>query len=108
MVCSQVQVGRRNSSNPPLGFRCKRLRFIVTCGRYDNFVAMNVRCSGCGGRQLRLFFRLLFDLGDLLSLLGRRGDLHAQDDVADFGLGQRRYVDAVKKIEKLLRVYFFQ
>jgi hypothetical protein len=55
-----------------------------------------------------LFFRLLFDLGDLLSLLGRRGDLHAQDDVADFGLGQRRYVDAVKKIEKLLRVYFFQ
>ena len=94
VVRTQVQVGGGDGSHAPLRLGRKRLRLVVAGGRHDDLVAVDVGGARRGGRQLRLLFRLLLDLGDLLALLRRRGDLHTQDDVAYLGLRQRRYVHA--------------
>ena len=42
-----------------------------------------------------MFFGLLFNLGDLLTLSTGRGNLHTQNDIPDFGLGQTGHIDVV-------------
>ena len=88
VIGSQVQVGGRDGSHAPLGFRRERGRFVVAGGGRDDLVAVFVDGSRGGSRQLRLFLGLLLDLSDLLTLRGRRRDFHAQNNVADLGLGQ--------------------
>lgn len=44
---------------------------------------------------LFLFSHLLLDLGDLLALQRRRGDLHPEDNVSDLRLRERGNVDVV-------------
>lgn len=61
---------------------------------------MLVHRSRLRGRELRLLFSLLLNLGDLLPLLGRGRDLHSQDDVTDLGLGQGSHVHAGQGGEK--------
>ena len=46
-------------------------------------------------RELRLLLSLLFDFGDLLSLSGRRRDLHAENNVSYFGLRERGHIHVV-------------
>lgn len=48
-----------------------------------------------GGGDLTLLFGLLLDFGDLLTLRGGGGDLHAEDDVAHFALRQRGDVHVI-------------
>lgn len=55
---------------------------------------MFVDCACLRGGELGLLLGLLLDLSDLLALLGWSRDLHAQDDVPDLRLGQRRHVHA--------------
>ena len=54
-------------------------------------IATATHVDGFGGRLRELTgrARLLLYLRDLLPLLGRRRDLHAQDDVADLALRNR-------------------
>ena len=56
---------------------------------------MLVDGSSLGGSQLRLVLSLVFNLLDLLSLLGRGGNFHTQNNVTNFGLGQWRDIDVV-------------
>ena len=97
MVCPKVQVGGRDGPHTPLRLRRERLRLVVGGGGHDDLVAVDVGGSRGGSRQLRLFLGLLLNLGDLLTLLGGCRDLHSQDDVANFRLRQRSYVNAGRK-----------
>lgn len=72
----------------PFRLRGEGLCLVVGGGGGDDLVSVFVDGAGLCGCELRLLLRLFLDLGDLLSLLRRGGDLHAQDDVADLGLGQ--------------------
>lgn len=59
---------------------------------------MFVDGSGLCGRELRLLFGLLLNLGNLLALLRRRRDLHTQDDVTDLRLSQGGHVHTETKL----------
>ena len=95
MVGSQVKVGGRDGSNPPLRFRRECLPLIVAGCRDDYLIAVFVGGAGGGCRQLGLLLCLFLNLGNLLSLLGGGRDLHSQDDVPDLRLCQRRHIHTV-------------
>ena len=95
VVGAQVEVGGRNGPDAPLRLGAERLRLVVGRRARDDFVAVFVDRPRRRRSQLRLLFRLLLDLGDLLTLGGRRADLHAEDNVSNFRLGQRGHVDVV-------------
>lgn len=78
----------------PFGLGGEGLGLVVGGGGGDDLVAVLVDGARLRGRELRLLFGLLLDLGDLLALLRGSGDLHAQDDVTDLRLGQRGHVHA--------------
>ena len=44
---------------------------------------------------LTLLLSLFLDVGNLLSLLTRRGNLHSKNDVSDLGLSERGHVHVV-------------
>ena len=81
VVGSQVQVGGRDGSHSPLRLGGESLPLIVAGRGDDDFVPVFVDGACGGGRELRLFLRLLLNFGNLLPLLRRSRDLHAQDDV---------------------------
>ena len=69
MAGSQVKVGGRNGTNTPVGLGGECGSLIVGGGGRDDLVAVNVYGSRCRCRQLRLFFGLLLNLSNLLTLL---------------------------------------
>lgn len=58
-----------HSPDSPLGLRGEGLRLVVGGGGGDDLVSVLVDGAGLRGGELRLFFGLLFNLGDLLPLL---------------------------------------
>lgn len=92
VVGSEMKVGSRDGPDTPLSLGRECLSLVVGgCGDY-NFISMFIDCASGGGCDLTLFFGLFLDLCYLLSLLGRRTDLHAQDDVPDFRICQRGHI----------------
>ena len=55
---------------------------------------MYVGSAGGGRGQLGLFLRLFLNLCNLLTLLRRSRDFHAQNDVTNLGLSQGGNIDA--------------
>mmetsp|Transcript_22047 Transcript_22047/g.55882 ORF Transcript_22047/g.55882 Transcript_22047/m.55882 type:complete len:336 (+) Transcript_22047:760-1767(+) len=92
---AQVQVGRGDGADAPVGLGGVGLLLVLRGGRHDQLLAVHVDRLGGGGVELRRRLVLRVDLGNLLALLRRRGDLHAEDDVADLRLGEARHVDVV-------------
>ena len=92
MVGSEVEVGSRDGSDTPFCLGRKCLPLVVAGCRDDDFITMDVSGACGGGSELRLFLGLLLNLCYLLTLLGWGRNLHPQDDVPDFRLGQRGYV----------------
>ena len=95
VVRSQVKVRGGDGSHAPLGLAGEGVGLVVARRRGDDLVAVLVDRSRRRRRQLRLLLRLLLDFCDLLPLRARSRDLHAEDDVSDFGLGQAGHVDVV-------------
>ena len=97
MIRPEMQIRRRDRSDSPLCLRRERRGLVVTRSRGDDFVAVFVDGARRRRGQLRVFLGLFLDLGDLLALRRRGGDLHAENDVSDFGLGQGGHVDTVDR-----------
>lgn len=92
MIGPEMQVRSGDRSHPPFRLRAERLCFVVGSSRGDDFVAVFVHRSSSGRGELRLLFRLLLDFSDLLTLSRRRANLHAQNDISNLRLCQRRDV----------------
>lgn len=80
------------SPDSPFCLGGEGLGLVVGRGGGDDLVSVLVDSSGLCGRELRLLLGLLLNLGNLLALLRRRRDLHAQNDVTDLRLSQGGHV----------------
>ena len=94
VVGAKVEIGRGDGTHSPLRLTTEMLLLVVGGGGGDDLLAVLIHCLRGGGGELGLVLRRLLDLRDLLALLRGRGDLHAQDDVADLRLGQRGHIHA--------------
>ncbi len=65
MVGTKVEVGGRDSPNPPFCLGREGLPLIVGSGGDDDLISMFVDCLGCGGRDLTLLLSLLLYLSNL-------------------------------------------
>ena len=95
VVSSDSQVASRNGSGAPLGLGGKACLLVLTSGRHNHVLAVNVLCFGSHGRELLSLFLLLLNLSSLLSLHRWSADLHSENDISDLGIGERRRVDVV-------------
>ena len=95
MVHSEVQVGRADGPHAPVRLAPEGGLLVRRRGGDDELVAVDV--GGLGGHRGELVAvgALLLNLGNLLPLQRRRGDLCAQDDVPNLRLGQRGDVHVV-------------
>mmetsp|Transcript_63487 Transcript_63487/g.174936 ORF Transcript_63487/g.174936 Transcript_63487/m.174936 type:complete len:276 (-) Transcript_63487:4603-5430(-) len=95
MVGTQVEVGSRDGAHAPVGLRAESLLFVLRGCRHNHLLAVHVGGGGGHCGKLALLARLLLDLGNLLTLQRGRSNLHAEDDVAHFGLCERSHVHVV-------------
>mmetsp|Transcript_59082 Transcript_59082/g.126987 ORF Transcript_59082/g.126987 Transcript_59082/m.126987 type:complete len:290 (-) Transcript_59082:3391-4260(-) len=95
VVRPQVQRRRTDGPHAPLCARCEGLLLIRRARGHDHLLTMHV--GGLGGNcgDLRHLLALLLEIRDLLPLDRWRGDLHAEDDIADLALRQRGHVHIV-------------
>ena len=104
MISSQMQVGSRDSPDTPFSLRSECCSLVITGCCCDYLITMFVYSSGCGSSQLGLFFRLFFNLGNLLPLLRWGRYFHTKDDVTDFRLSQRSNIHTETKNIKIVSV----
>mmetsp|Transcript_39335 Transcript_39335/g.83813 ORF Transcript_39335/g.83813 Transcript_39335/m.83813 type:complete len:1257 (-) Transcript_39335:3240-7010(-) len=95
VVCSQVERGRRDGSNSPLRAGGEGLLLVRRASCDDHLLTVDIGGLGGDGRHLGHLLALLLQVGNLLSLDGRRSDLHTQNDIPDLALRQRSNVDVV-------------
>lgn len=93
---TERDVGRRDGADPPV--RLAQEDLVLVRGRRDDvdLVAGDVGGPRLDGGDLRGGLGRLLDLGHLLALDGRRGDLHSEDDITDLGARERRGVDGCR------------
>mmetsp|Transcript_62206 Transcript_62206/g.196851 ORF Transcript_62206/g.196851 Transcript_62206/m.196851 type:complete len:1067 (-) Transcript_62206:4174-7374(-) len=95
VVHAEVEVGRGDRAHAPVRLGPEGRLLVRREGGDDELVPVHVGGLGGYGRELPGVLGLFLDLRDLLPLLRGRGDLRAQDDVADLALRQCAHVDVV-------------
>ena len=91
LLHTQRQVARRDRARAPVSAGGEGLLLVLRGRRHRHLLAQHVRRARRHRHQLRLVALLRLDLRDLLPLLRRCRDRHAQNDVADLRLRQRRH-----------------